>query len=45
MFPLIVLLVAVHFNMDFFQRNFGFSSVLFDIILLPLNLHDDLRLG
>ena len=32
----IVLLVVVNFNMDFFQRNFGFSSVLFDIILLLL---------
>ena len=36
MFPQIVLLVAVNFNMDFFQRNFGFSSVPFDIILLLL---------
>ena len=36
MFPQIVLLVAVYFNLDFFQRNFGFSSVPFDIILLLL---------
>ena len=33
---LFVLLVVVYFNMDAFQRNFGFSSVLFDIILLLL---------
>ena len=33
---LFVLLVVVYFNMDAFQRNFGFSSVRFDIILLLL---------
>ena len=32
----ILLLVVRCFIMDFFQRNFGFSSVLFDIILLLL---------